>query len=65
MQDAMQDTVHNEHVQTEMPMPPKVLHHKHNHQSVQSMDKDKDIEEGECGHQDEQQECSQVQMGDF
>ena len=54
----MQDAMHNNnHKQSEMPTPPKVLHHEHNHQSVQSTDKDKDVkwEEGECGHQDKQQ----------
>jgi hypothetical protein len=59
MQDAMQDTVHNEHVCTNRNAnATKGATPQNNHQSVQSMDKDKDIEEGECGHQDEQQECS-------
>ena len=47
MQDAMQDTVHNEHKQMGMPTPPKVLHHKHNCQSAQSMNNDKDTKEQE------------------
>ena len=42
MQAAMQDAVHSEHKQLEMPAPPKVLHHKHNCQSVQRADEDKD-----------------------
>ena len=47
MQDAMQDTVHDEHKQTEMPTPPKVLCHKHNRQSAQSVNDDKDVKEQE------------------
>ena len=56
----MQDAVHDEHKKTEMLTPPKVLCHEHNHQTVWSADKDKDMKQEErvCGHQDEQQVCS-------
>ena len=35
-QDATQDAVCDKHKQMEMPMPPKVLRHEHNHWSAQS-----------------------------
>ena len=40
MQDAMQDAVRDEHKQTGMLMPPKVLHREHNCRSARSANND-------------------------
>ena len=47
MQHPMQDTVCNEHKQTEMLTPLKVLCHKHNRWSAWSANEDKDAKEQE------------------
>ena len=47
MQDATQDVVCDKHEQMGMAMPPKVLRHKHNCRSVQSVNNDQDAKEQE------------------